>query len=236
VSVRKGFAKTEQMALVAFVELHPEAPVRFDGFNKDGTLKQGRPVADPFMPLLANTKKQVVRIGVRRAEGDLRGVPDADLFDATLERIIRIGERGKADGTCCPVANSPDSNDGGRTTWQGFDETHRLWLPNHKEAIQTMEANLGKRYAQDPWSMSTTTAGEPGQQSVAETITSKLRRWRAARSAATLFYFHRQADDKWDMDVFEDRCKAIIEASGAELAARTDVESIASQWDRPKCR
>src|SRR5262245_20296368 len=42
-SVRKGWSKTELMALVAFVELHPEAPARFTGFNRDGTLKQGRP-------------------------------------------------------------------------------------------------------------------------------------------------------------------------------------------------
>jgi hypothetical protein len=36
------------------------------------------------------------------------------------------------------------------------------------------------------------------------------------------------------MSKFTERCKAIIEASGPELAERTDVENIASRWDKPK--
>jgi hypothetical protein len=60
-SVRKGAAKTETMALVAFAELHPHAPVRFNGFDPDESdgLADGRPVRDPYIPLLANTKDQV---------------------------------------------------------------------------------------------------------------------------------------------------------------------------------
>jgi hypothetical protein len=234
-SVRKGAAKTEQMAFVAFVELHYEAPVRFNGFNKDGTLKQGRPVVDPFMPLLANTEKQVSDLAYGALKVICEECPDADRFDATLDRIVRIGDNGKADGTCKPVASAPDSNDGGRTTWQGYDETHRLWLPNHKEAIQTMESNLGKRYAQDPWSMSTTTAGEPGKQSQAEDDHFEAEATaRGEVERPSMFYFHRQASDRWNMDDFQERCQAIIEASGPQLAERTDIESIASRWDRPK--
>ncbi|MBF6370647.1 terminase, partial [Nocardia puris] len=51
-SVRKGSAKTELAAWIAFAELHPDAPVRFNGFEKDGTLRLGRPVADPYIPML----------------------------------------------------------------------------------------------------------------------------------------------------------------------------------------
>ena len=234
-SVRKGAAKTEQMALVAFAELHPESPVRFNGFNRDGTLKQGRPVVDPFMPLLANTEKQVSDLAYGALKVICEECPDADWFDATLDRIIRIGANGRGDGTCKPVATAPDSNDGGRTTWQGFDETHRLWLPNHKEAIQTMESNLGKRFAQDPWSMSTTTAGEPGKQSQAEDDHFEAEAMsRGEVERPSLFYFHRQASDGWDMDQFEQRVEAIREASGPELSERTDLEEIASRWDRPK--
>jgi hypothetical protein len=91
VSVRKGFAKTELMALIAYAELHPEAPVRFDGFKRDGSLKQGRPVVDPYIPMLANAKLQCRRARVRRVEVHLRGGPEQELFDCLgLDRIIRL--------------------------------------------------------------------------------------------------------------------------------------------------
>lgn len=234
VSVRKGFAKTELMALIGYAELHPEAPVRFDGFNKDGSLKQGRPVADPFIPMLANAKLQVSELAFGALKYICEEGPDADLFDTGVDRVIRLDDRGKADGKAVPLANAPDSNDGGRTTFNAFDETHRLYLPSERDAVTTMEANLGKRVMQDPWSMSTTTAGAPGQNSVAETdhfeaeamMRNEIKRPR-------MFYFHRQASDDWDMEKFEDRVEAIREASGPELAARTDVEDLASQWDIP---
>jgi hypothetical protein len=234
VSVRKGFAKTELMALIGYAELHPHSPVRFDGFNRDGSLKQGRPVVDPYIPMLANAKLQVNELAFGALKYICEEGPDADLFDSSLERIIRLDDRGRADGKAVPLANAPDSNDGGRTTWQGFDETHRLYLPSERNAVTTMEANLGKRVAQDPWSMSTTTAGEPGQNSVAETDHFEAEAMaRNEIKRPRMFYFHRQGSDDWDMDKFEDRCKAIIEASGPELAARTDVEDLASQWDIP---
>jgi hypothetical protein len=237
VSWRKGSAKTEFMALVGFAELHPEAPVRFTGFDDDAPcgLLPGRPVVDPYIPLLANTKDQVEELGYGALKVICEECDDADLFDPSLDRILRIGANGKADGKAVALANAPNSSDGGRTTFQGYDETHRLYLPNHKAAIVTMEANLGKRAAQDPWSLSTTTAGEPGQNSQAEDDhfeAEAIGRGELARPR--LFYFHRQASDGWDLEKFEDRCKAIVEASGPELAARTDVEDLASQWDNPK--
>jgi len=234
VSVRKGFAKTELMALIAYAELHPESPVRFNGFNKDGSLKQGRPVVDPFIPMLANAKLQVSELAYGALKFICEEGPDADLFDCGLDRIIRLDDRGRADGKAVPLANAPDSNDGGRTTFNAFDETHRLYLPSERDAVTTMEANLGKRVAQDPWSMSTTTAGAPGQRSVAETDHFEAEAMaRGEIKRPRMFYFHRQASDDWDMDVFEDRVEAIREASGPELAARTDLEDLASQWDIP---
>lgn len=234
-SIRKGAAKTELMALITFAELHPESPVRFNGFNKDGSLRQGRPVRNPYIPLLANTKDQVEELAYGALMVICEEGMDPELFDIALDRIIRKDERGRADGKAVPVANSPNAADGGRTTFQGFDETHRLYLPNHKAAVQTMESNLGKRFEEDPWSFSTTTAGEPGQNSQAEDDhfeAEAIKRGDVERPS--LCYIHRQAGDGWDMKKFEDRCKAIVEASGPELAARTDVEALAARWDRPK--
>ncbi|WP_458317121.1 terminase [Mycolicibacterium brisbanense] len=237
VSWRKGSAKTEFMALVAFLELHPESPVRFAGFDDDAPcgMAPGRPVVDPYIPLLANTKDQVEELAYGALKVICEECADADLFDAALDRILRIGANGKADGKAVALANAPNSNDGGRTTFQGYDETHRLYLPNHKAAIQTMEANLGKRAAQDPWSLSTTTAGEPGQNSQAEDDHFEAEAIkRGDMKRPRMFYFHRQASDGWDLEKFEDRVEAIREASGPELAARTDLEDLAAQWDQPK--
>ena len=51
-SVRKGAAKTEGLGLTAYVELHPEAPVRCDGFDAYGQ-PVGRPWSSVRTPLKA---------------------------------------------------------------------------------------------------------------------------------------------------------------------------------------
>lgn len=234
-SVRKGSAKTELMAWVAFCELHSEAPVRFDGFESDGTPRQGRPVADPYIPLMANTKDQVEELAYGALMVICQEGPDADLFDVGLDRIIRLGYDGEADGKAVPIAGAPNARDGARTTFQGIDEPHRLYLPNHKAAIETMIANLPKRPLEDPWMLSCTTAGQPGQKSVAEDEyfeAESISRGQVERPA--FFFFHRQASDGYDLAKFEDRVEAITEASGPDVAEWSDIEGIAAQWDRPK--
>jgi hypothetical protein len=167
ISLRKGTAKTEKLGWVAFAELHPEGPVRFDGWDAAGN-PVGRPVRDPYIPLLAYTEQQVEELAFNVLYVVCTEGPDADLFDAGLDRIIRLNERGRADGKAVPLANSPGARDGARTTFQGYDETHRLELPRQIDAYNTMEANLPKRPLDDPWSMGITTAGVPGAGSVAE--------------------------------------------------------------------
>lgn len=234
-SVRKGSAKTELMAWVGFCELHSDAPVRFNGFESDGTLRQGRPVADPYIPLMANTKDQVEELAYGALMVICQEGPDADLFDVGLDRIIRLGYDGEADGKAVPIAGAPNARDGARTTFQGIDEPHRLYLPNHKAAIETMIANLPKRPLEDPWMLSCTTAGQPGQKSVAEDEyfeAESISRGQVERPA--FFFFHRQARDGYDLGKFEDRVEAITEASGPDVAEWSDIEGIAAQWDRPK--
>lgn len=235
ISVRKGSAKTELMAWVAFAELHPDSPVRFAGFNKDGSLRQGRPVADPYIPLMANTQEQVAELAYGALMVVCEEGADPELFDIGMDRIVRIGHGGEADGKALPIAGAPNARDGARTTFQGIDEPHRLYLPNHKAAIETMIANLPKRPLEDPWMLSTTTAGQPGQDSVAEDEyfeAEAISRGQVERPS--FFFLHRQASDGYDMTKFEDRCAAIIEASGPDVAEWSDIEGIAGQWDRPK--
>lgn len=234
-SVRKGTAKTELAAAVAFAELHPESPVRCDGFDASGE-PVGRPVRDPYIPMVAYTEEQTEELAygallVMCTEG-----PDADLFDSGLERIMRIGGDGKAQA----LASSPDSRDGARTTFQHFDETHRFVLPRLKAAHQTMLANIPKRMLADPWSLETTTTYTPGEGSVAEgtheyaeLVTEKKIKDR------TLFFFHREAAPRDDEDLTDDAQlrAAIREASGPAIAAWPDFEGqvdyVASLYNHP---
>jgi hypothetical protein len=240
ISWRKGTAKTEFGGWVSFAELHSEGPVRFDGWDADGD-PVGRPVRDPYIPLLATTQEQVMEL----AYGVLYTVctegPDADLFDVSLERIIRLGEYG-ADGKAVPLAGSPNARDGARTTFQYYDETHRLDSPTSLSAYEAMEANLPKRPLDDPWSLGTTTAGRPGRGSVAEKDKDEAELIAKGEvDEPELFYFHREAGThnpvtglEYDLKVFADRVEAIREASGPSVAAWSDLRGIAKQWDRPK--
>lgn len=235
VSLRKGSAKTELLALVAYAELHPESPVRFNGFNADGTLRQGREVRNPYIPLLANTQEQVAEL----AYGALMVIcdegMDPECFDVGMDRIVRIGDNGAADGKALPLSAAPNARDGARTTFQGLDEPHRLYLPSHKAAVETMIANLPKRPLEDPWQLTTTTAGELGQGSVAEDEYFEADQIARGLVEKPLFFrLHRQASDGYDMENYQDRVEAITEASGPDVRKWSDIESIAAQWDRPK--
>lgn len=234
ISLRKGTAKTEKLGWVAFAELHPEAPVRFDGWKRVGSawVPVGRPVRDPYIPLLAYTVDQVEELAYNVLLTICQDGPDADLFDAGLERILRLDERGRADGKAVPLAQSPSARDGARTTFQGYDETHRLTLPRHRAAYETMEANLPKRPLDDPWSMGITTAGEPGSGSVAELDKDEADLIRQGKiEEPELFYFHREAGPGHDMSTLAGRIEAVREASGP-AAEWSDLRGIAKQWDR----
>lgn len=234
-SVRKGLAKTEKEALLVLVHLHPEGPGRCDGFDA-----QGNPVAAavraPYVPMLAYTKEQVEELAYGALKYMVENGPDADLFDSSLERIARLDEWGRADGSAVPIANSPNAADGARTTLNAFDEPHRLYLPRHREAHQTMDANLPKRPLDDPWSLYVGTAGHLGQNSVAEDLHKEAEQIRDGKiERADLFYLYRTDDDpKRDLEDKDERIRAVIEATGpAGEWGPGQFDDIASKWDKP---
>lgn len=235
ISWRKGLAKTEFMAWVAFAELHPEGPVRCDGFDANGN-PVGRPVVDPYIPMLAVTAEQVEELAYGALYVMCTEGPDADLFDSTNERIVRLGPTGRADGKAVPLSNSPGSRDGARTTFQCFDEPHRLILPRQVAAHETMVANLEKRVLEDPWGLYVGTAGEIGEESIAEGLHEEARQIEAGEiSDPQLFYFHREAGPGYDLDQQSERVKAVAEATGpVGEYGPGQFESIARQWERPK--
>lgn len=231
-SWRKGTAKTELAAWVAFAELHPDGPVRFDGWDAGGN-PVGRPVRDPYIPMLAYTEEQVEELAYGALYTVVTEGPDAELFDAGLDRIIRLDERGRADGKAVPLAGSPNARDGARTTFQHYDEPHRLDTGRLVGAYNTMEANLPKRPLDEPWSLGTTTAGVPGGGSVAELDKDEAEAiGRGEVEEPELFYFHREASPGHDLSTLDGRVEAIREASGP-AAEWSDLRGIAKQWDRP---
>lgn len=232
---RKGLAKTEFMAWVAFAELHPDGPVRCDGFDADGQ-PVGRPVVDPYIPMLAVTAEQVEELAYGALYVVCTEGPDADLFDSTNERIVRLSPAGRADGKAVPLSNSPGSRDGARTTFQCFDEPHRLILPRQIDAHETMVANLEKRVLEDPWGLYVGTAGEIGQGSIAEGLQQEAQLIEKGElTDPQLFHFHREASPGYDLDSFEQRVEAVTEATGpVGEYGPGQFESIARQWDRPK--
>jgi hypothetical protein len=234
-SVRKGTAKTELAAAVAFGELHPDAPVRCDGFDAYGE-PVGRPVTDPFIPMVAYTEEQTEELAYGALYVMCTEGPDNDLFDAGLDRITRWGGGGKA----APFASSPNSNDGARTTFQHFDETHRFVLPRLKDSHQTMLANIPKRMMADPWSLETTTTYTPGEASVAEGTHEFAELVAKGKLVErTFFFFHREASPRVGEDLtdIEQLRAAIREASGPSVAQWPDfegqVDSIASLYNQP---
>lgn len=229
VSLRKGSAKTEWAAWIAAAELHPHAPVRFDGWDANGD-PVGRPVNDPYIPLVAYTEEQSEELCYGALLAILSESPIADDFDIGLTRIMRKDGAGKA----VALAGAPGARDGARTTFQVFDETHRMALDRLRQAHRTMLANLPKRRLSDAWSLETTTAYSPGEGSVAEDTMDYARTVASGQiTDSKLFFFHRQASEKHDLKTPDGILAAVKEASGP-VSEWSDLTGIVDQWQDPK--
>ena len=227
-SMRKGTAKTELAAWLAAVELHPDGPVRCDGFDARG-LPVGVGVVDPYIPMVAYTEEQSDELVYGALRVILDHSPLADDFDIGIERIMRRGGDGKA----VSLATSPSARDGARTTFQVFDETHRLTSPKLRAAHRTMLANIPKRFLSDAWSFEITTAPAPGEGSVAEATMDYARQVADGKiKDSRLFFFHRQAADDHDLNTVEGIRAAVLEASGP-TASWSDIDGIVDQWNDP---
>lgn len=230
ISLRKGSAKTEWAALLVEVELDPDGPVRFDGWNGKGD-PLGRPVTDPFIPMVAYTEEQSEELAYGALLAIVRESGRSRYLDAGEERIRRLSGDGKA----VALASSPDGTDGARTTFQHFDETHRFTSPKLRKAHRTMLANIPKRKLADAWSLETTTAPAPGEDSIAErTMQYAQSIYDGKRQDADLFFFHRQADEtKHDLTKPDGVRAAVIEASGPAIVGWSDIDGIVGQFFDP---
>lgn len=228
ISLRKGTAKTELAAWLAAVELHHAGPVRTVGWEKDGS-PIGGPVTDPYIPLIAYTEEQSEELAYGALLAILGESPIAGDFDLGLSRILRRDGTGRA----VALSGAPGPRDGARTTFQVFDESHRMVLPRQKAAHRTMLANVPKRKLADAWTLETTTAYSPGEGSVAETTMDYARKIESGQiKDSRLFFFHRQASDQHDLETEEGVRAAVMEASGP-AAEWSNIDGIIGQWQDP---
>lgn len=231
-SVRKGVGKTEWLALVTVCEAHPAAPVRFDGWDAAGG-PVGRPVSDPYIPLVAFTVDQSEELAYGAVRTIIEESAVAGDFDVGLERTLVLDGRGRPRGKIVPLSGSPNARDGARTTFQGFDESHRLASPRLVAAHRTMLANLPKRRLSDPWALEVTTSFEPGAGSVAEATHGLAVAVAEGRATSPgLFYFYRYAADSHDLGTPRGLRAAVVDASGPH-AGWADIDGIVAQWDDP---
>lgn len=234
VELRKGLAKTEFAAWVAFCELHPEAPVRFDGWSADGS-PVGRPVASPYIPMMAAGEEQVMELAFGVLTFVIQHSPDSWMFDCSKERVIRLSSSGTNDGVAVPVSNAPNTRDGARTTFQHFDEPHRLSLPREKHAHETMLQNLPKRQMESPWALYTSTAGNLGQGSIQEDVRAEAEAISEGKlENKSFFFFARWAGEEHrELDTIDKRMAAIAEATGPVGEwGRGQFNRIARDYDR----
>jgi len=237
VSMRKGTAKSEKAAILCITEAHPTAPVRFSHWALDGT-PVGKPVADPYIPMMAYTEGQ--------AEDTAYGVlcqiishsPVAADFDVGQKRVLVLDDQGREAGKIQPLAQSPNARDGARTTFQHFDETHRLNSPRHLAARSTMQENLFKRRDADAWQLATTTSGDSNERSIARDDHEEAEQIAAGKiKDPALCYLHRFCpdDDKlWPLKNRKQVRAALIEASGPAVAWSADIDALVDQYFSPK--
>ena len=232
--VRKGLAKTEKQALIVFAHIHPEGPAKCDGFDASGN-PVAAPITRPYVPMLAFSKEQVEELAYGTLCYIVENSPDTDLFDVSQERIIRYDEYGREDGKALPLAQSPNARDGALTTLNAYDEPHRMYLPRHIAAHNTMDGNLEKRPLEDPWALYVGTAGEPGQDSVAENLHREAEMIRDGKmTEPKLFYLYRTDNGGHDLTDKAQRIQAVKEATGpAGEWGPGQFDGIASKWDRP---
>ncbi len=247
IELPKGTAKTELLAWIAAAELSPDAPVRCAWYDADGELHAefgadgtpiGRAVTDPYIPLVAYTEEQSDELAYGALRVILQASEVASLFDIGLERITRADGSGK----CVSLAGSPNARDGARTTFQGFDETHRQFSPALLKARKTMLANIPKRRSADAWTLDTTTRHDPSEGSVHQAEYEAAQQIKAGvASDPTVFFFSRHAsrshklleDGKLRDGITDNEIRAaLVEAAGSAASFR-DFDSIIAQFRSP---
>lgn len=229
---------SEKAAIITCAEAHPEAPVRCDGFRRQGSVwvPVGRGVVEPYIPMVAYTEEQSEDLAYGAVRRILSESAVSDRFDIGLDRVLVLDDRGREAGKISALAGSPNARDGARTTFQHLDETHRMTSARLRSAYSTMGENLFKRVDADPWMLETTTVGEAGQGSIAETTHDYAEQIAAGLvKNPQMFFFHRQATE---LDPDAEVTPAVVrekllEASGPAAVWSGDIDGLVDRYFEP---
>ncbi|HTZ86488.1 MAG TPA: hypothetical protein VMB05_07455 [Solirubrobacteraceae bacterium] len=219
---RKGTGKSTTVGWIALTELDPEGPVRFDGWNDDGS-PRGRPVIDPYIPLLAFTEGQASTVTFRAVLAMAKGALNSQNFRITDNWISRADDTGLLE----PVSGSPSARDGSmNTSFTSADELHRLTSDRLHETVSVMQQNRMK--VPDSWQLGTTTSWASGDGSLAEVEDERAR----TKKPSGLLYIWRGADPaKWDLTTREGAEGALEEASPPGMPKG---HGVVEQWEAVK--
>jgi hypothetical protein len=219
---RKGTGKSTTVGWIALTELDPEGPVRFDGWNPDGT-PAGRPVNDPYIPLLAFTEGQASTVTFRAVLAMAKGALNSQSFRITDNWISRADDTGLLE----PVSGSPSARDGSmNTSFTSADELHRLTSDRLHETVSVMQQNRMK--VPDSWQLGTTTSWAIGDGSLAEVEDERARKTKPSG----LLYVFRGADPmKWDLTSRKGAEGALVEASPPGMP---EGHGVIEQWEAIK--
>lgn len=232
-SFPKGCAKSEFAAIIGLTEMHPDAPVRFDGYDPKapGGMAPGRSVVAPEVLMFAPTLDNLKDLAYGAAMEIARMITDAGIYDVNKDRIALNGE---PNAKMKPLAVSPNALDGYKQTFVCIDEPHRWYEDRHREAFSVIQNGLPKRKKDNPWMLTTTTAGDPSEPSVArDQFRAGVRESEHPNKNTKTFFFHRQAsDENAKFDTMANRIKALREASGEEASEFRDLAYTASLWDQ----
>ncbi len=165
-SAPKGWAKSELAGFIVLFEAF--GPCRFAYWGADGE-PVGRPILSPFIRCLATEEGQAGNTYRNVLYSLQHSTPLASTYryDAGLTRVFLLGAGG---GEIRPSTSGDASKDGGIETFTVADETHLYVLEGLKEMFRTVERNCRKRMLDEPWMLRTTTAYEPGEESIAEDV------------------------------------------------------------------
>jgi len=222
------FVNTNQALIGGFVELArslglvPSVHWREDD-RKSSYLRVAKVgfQSDLSMPVFRLTRKRDRLRTRRQPRHDRLAIVSIDRVDSVPVQCVKV--------------DAPDSLYLAGVGMVPTHNTHRLILDGLKRAWTVMLANLAKRPMADPWALETTTAPEPGADSVAEGTMRYAYDMaeKAGNSRARLFFYHRQASDKHDLDTDEGLRSAIVEASGPYIAKWSDIDRIMETFREP---
>ena len=236
----KGTGKTERAIIVAQAEFHPTGPVRCHGWSRRGRawVPTGGPVPYPRLVFVASSEDQVMRTAFGRFREAMKRSEHAGEYHITTEKIVLLGEDGASAGEAYPLAVSPDTADGDIPTWQHIDEPHRWDEKRHHDMFTTVVENSSKDRDADTWTMTTSTAGATGADSVEERLLHTAEAiLRGELEQPGTFYMRRHCpddDDLWPLDTLEQVEAAVREARGPAASWSGDIPKICGRYFDPK--